>query len=278
MKKILITGANSYIGVSVEKYLSGYPEQYQVETLNMIGVNLEEQDFSKYDVVFHVAGIAHRKETETNADLYYEINEKLAVRTAEKCKRDRVKQFVILSSMSVYGMESGHITKTTKPHPISHYGKSKYRADQRIAKLADKDFMVAILRPPMVYGKNCKGNYQTLRKFALKSPIFPSVDNKRSMIYVMNLAAFIKGIIDDKKSGLFFPQDAEYVCTADMVKKIAECNGKKVAITGIFNWGVYLALALKINVFKKVFGSLTYEKVDMVSEYGFTNAIKCTEE
>ena len=278
MKNILITGANSYIGMAVEKYLGNYPERYRVDTLDMIGINLDEQDFSRYDTVFHVAGIAHRKETKENADLYYAINEKLAVETAEKAKKDGVKQFIILSSMSVYGMNVGHITKETIPNPVNSYGKSKYNADLKLEFMDSANFKISILRPPMVYGKNCKGNYQVLRKFALSSPIFSGFRNERSMIYIKNLAEFVKRVIDEEKSGLFFPQDSEYVCTADMVKKIAECNRKKIIVTHMFNWAVELGLLLKIEVFSKVFGSLTYEKTDLVTEYDFSKAIECTEE
>ncbi|MGN1196326.1 MAG: NAD-dependent epimerase/dehydratase family protein [Acetatifactor sp.] len=277
MKKILITGAGSYIGVNVEKYLLKWPEEYQVNSINMIGEEWKKEDFSGYDVVFHVAGIAHIKETKENSHLYYDVNEHLAVAVAEKAKNEGVKQFIILSTMSVYGITVGHITKETLPNPINSYGKAKYNADLKIEKLDCPTFKVAILRPPMVYGKGCKGNYQTLRKFALKSPIFPYFKNERSMIYVGNLAEFVKNCIDEEKNGLFFPQDAEYVCTANMVKKIADSNRKRIMMTKLINWSIYLALGLNVNVFKKVFGSLTYEKIDLVEENDFEEAMRKTE-
>lgn len=277
MRKVLITGANSYIGVNVEKYLEQWPDKYQVDTLNMIGEDWKKADFSKYDVVFHVAGIAHIKETKENSHLYYDVNEHLAVAVAEKAKNEGIKQFVILSTMSVYGLTVGHITKETLPNPVNSYGKAKYNADLKIEKLDCPTFKVAILRPPMVYGKGCKGNYQTLRKFALKSPIFPNFKNERSMIYVGNLAAFVKNCIDEEKNGLFFPQDAEYVCTANMVKKIADSNRKRIMMTKLINWSIYLALGLNVSVLKKVFGSLTYEKIDLVDENDFEEAMRKTE-
>lgn len=159
MKKILITGANSYIGTSFEKYMAQWPEKYQVDTVDMIDGTWREKDFSGYDTVFHVAGIAHQKETQENAELYYKINRDLAFDTAVKAKTDGVKQFIFLSSMSVYGLETGVITKETVPTPKSNYGKSKLQAEELLNGLADETFKVAILRPPMVYGKGCKGNY-----------------------------------------------------------------------------------------------------------------------
>lgn len=274
MKKILITGTGSYIGVNVEKYLGQWPDDYRVDSLNMIEEKWKYTDFSIYDAIFHVAGIAHIKERKENAHLYYEVNEHLAVAVAEKAKNEGVKQFIILSSMSVYGLTVGHITKETCPAPVNNYGKAKYNADLKVEKMDCSTFKVAILRPPMVYGKSCKGNYQALRKFALRSPIFPSFKNERSMLYVGNLAVFVKGLIDNEKSGLFFPQDAEYVCTSNMVKKIAEYNGKKIRIIGVYNWAVKLMLALGVEIFMKVFGSLTYEKVDLITEISFEEIIK----
>lgn len=278
MKKILITGANSYIGVNVEKYLLKWSDEYQVDSLNMIGTEWNNKNFSEYDVVFHVAGIAHIKEKKENSHLYYDVNEHLAVAVAEKAKNEGVKQFIILSTMSVYGIIVGHITKETRPRPVNSYGKAKYGADLKIEKMDCPTFKVAILRPPMVYGKGCKGNYQTLRKFALKSPIFPNFKNERSMIYIGNLASFVKSCIDEEKHGLFFPQDSEYICTSNMVKRIADSNRKKIMITGLFNWAIYLALGFNISIFKKVFGSLTYEKIDLIVENNFERAIRETEE
>ena len=257
MKKILITGANSYIGTSFEKYMEQFGNDYSIDTVDMIGDSWKSKSFSGYDSVFHVAGIAHQKETLENAHLYYEVNRNLAVATAKKAKREGVKQFILLSSMSVYGMETGVISKNTVPHPKSHYGKSKLQADEIIVKLDRDTFKVAILRPPMVYGDGCKGNYQRLRSFALKSPIFPDYPNKRSMVYIDNLCAFVKSVIDENKYGLFFPQDVEYVNTSKMVKEIATENGKHIRMTKLFNPFIRIA---PFGIVKKVFGSLIYEK------------------
>ena len=159
MKKILITGANSYIGMCFERYMKNYDE-YTTETLDMINPQWEKKDFSSFDTIYHVAGIAHRKETEENAQLYYDVNRDLTIRVAEKAKKEGVKHFVFLSSMSVYGVEEGVITRETPPAPKSNYGKSKIQAEEKLNELADENFKVAIMRPPMVYGDGCKGNYQ----------------------------------------------------------------------------------------------------------------------
>jgi len=264
MKKILITGANSYIGTSVEKWLLKEPDKYQVDTVDMKSDSWKEKDFSGYDVVFHVAGIAHVKETKDMKDLYFKVNRDLAYSTAKKAKNGGVKQFIFLSSMSVYGLESGVIDYSTPLKPNSFYGKSKLQAEEKISTLMDDSFKIAILRPPMVYGKGCKGNYPKLAALALRVPFFPDIDNKRSMLYIDNLSEFIKHLIDDRADGLFFPQNKEYVKTSDMVKLIAETNGKKIAMNNLFNPLLKL-LASKIGTVNKVFGTLVYDK-DM-SEY-----------
>ncbi|MBR5682088.1 MAG: glycosyltransferase [Ruminococcus sp.] len=274
MKKIMITGAGSYIGECVKDYLLSEPDKYSVDIIDTMGFEPKPDDFAGYDVVFNVAGIAHIKETDENRALYFKVNRDLVIKIAKAAKAGGVKQFVLLSSMSVYGKLTGRISKKTKAAPTNAYGKSKAQADAAIAKLADDSFRFACLRPPMVYGKGCKGNYQTLRKFALASPVFPDYRNKRSMVYIGNLCEFVKQVIDEEKSGLFFPQNAEYVNTSEMVRRIARLNGEKIRLTGLFNAGIKLA---KFNVVKKVFGDLIYEKVDTVDKFGFEDSISLTE-
>lgn len=263
MKKILITGANSYIGMSFEEYMKQWPDEYSIDTVDMIDGSWREKDFSGYDVVYHVAGIAHIKETLENAELYYKVNRDVAIETARKAKNEGVKQFVFLSSMSVYGMETGIITKDTIPNPKTNYGKSKLEAEKGMEELKDETFLIATLRPPMIYGDGCKGNYNALIKFANKMPVFPYVKNKRSMLHIDNLSAFVKKIIDKEKQGLFFPQDDKYVCTAEMVAEIAKRNGKKIHLTNILIPFVKIAMVMPGEIGRmasKAFGDLVYEQ------------------
>lgn len=261
MKRVLITGKDSYIGTSFINWVKEkHPGEFETEELDMIDGTWKEKDFSGYDAVFHVAGIAHQKETKENAPLYYQVNRDLAIETATKAKEAGVKQFVILSTMSVYGTNVGKIRKGDKPSPRSHYGRAKWQADKVIERMADKTFRVAVLRPPMVYGEGCKGNYQLLKKFALKSPVFPNYENQRSMVKIDVLCEFVAELIQKGKGGLYFPQNLDYVCTTEMVKQIAEENGKSIWTTKLFKPFIKLALKMKIGMIEKVFGDLTYEK------------------
>ena len=241
MMKILITGARSYIGMSVAEYLARWPEVYQVDTLDMQQESWADADFGGYDAVFHVAGIAHIKETKENAPLYYRVNRDLAIETARKAKVAGVGHFIFLSSMSVYGIDQGPLDPNAQPKPKNNYGKSKFQAEAGITALRDESFAVAVLRPPMVYGPGCKGNYRALQKIARIAPFFPAYENIRSMISMDNLAAFVKEILDSRADGMFCPQDPEYVCTCRMVRDIAAANGKKMPLLKILNPAVVLA-------------------------------------
>ena len=274
MKKILITGADSYIGTSFESYMKQF-DGYQVDTLDMINPEWREKSFKEYDVIFHVAGIAHIKETDKNREQYYKINRDLTLEVANKAQESGVLHFIVMSSMSVYGKVVGNITKNSECNPVSAYGKSKLQADEQLITMQTSSFKVTILRPPMIYGKDCKGNYQQLRKFALKSPVFPRYCNKRSMIFIDNLSYFIKDVIDHQKSGIFIPQNEEYVCTSEMVDLIAKFNNKKIRLIGLFN--IFIKV-FRVSMIKKVFGNLTYEKEDLVCNIDFEQSIKLTEE
>lgn len=277
MKKVLITGADSYIGVSVEKWMQQpkFYKMYQIDTLDVRNNKWKDKNFSGYDVVFHVAGIAHVKETKANAGLYYTVNFELAVKAAEKAKKEGVGQFVLLSSMNVYGLLTGVINKETEPAPKTNYGKSKLMADTRILKMADKTFHVAIVRPPMVYGKGCKGNYQRLSEFARKSCFFPDIKNARSMIYIENLAEFIRNLIEHRASGVFHPQNKEYVNTSLMVREIASFYNHRIYL---IKYVGRLLLFFGGNTAKKVFGNLVYDfHEDRCNTVTFIESIKKTE-
>lgn len=264
MKRILITGANSYIGTSFVKWMSKCKEEYDVHEIDMKDGTWREKDFSGYDIIFHVAGIAHIKETKKNAHLYYKINRDLLYEVAKKAKASGVKQFIFLSSMSVYGMNTGVITRDTIPAPNSNYGKSKLQGEELISSLQDAAFNIVILRPPMVYGKGCKGNYNRLEKIALKSPIFPKIGNKRSMIHIDNLCEFLRLMIVNEEKGIFYPQNEEYSNTKELVRLISETNGKNIKLTKMFNV-ILKIMSKKIGIINKVFGNLVYDK--SMSEY-----------
>lgn len=267
MKRVLVTGANSYIGTSFENYITAnYAENYAVDTLDMQDAAWREWDFSPYDCVFHVAGIAHSdsgkisKERET---LYYAVNTDLTAETAEKAKTAGVKQFIYMSSIIVYGGsapigEKKRIAPQTEVSPSNCYGDSKVQAENKLRPMDSDTFKVVILRPPMIYGKNSKGNYPMLAKIARKLPAFPYVDNERSMLYVENLCEFVRLMIENEERGVFFPQNAEYGNTSQMVRQIAAAHGKKIALVKGFGW-LLKGMSHLTGLVNKAFGNMSYD-------------------
>ena len=290
MKKILITGAGSYIGTSFENYINtNFPDEYTVDTVDMIGGGWKEKDFSPYDAVFHVAGIAHSdngKIAPEKEKLYYSVNTELTSAAAEKAKSDGVRQFIFMSSAIVYGNsapigKTKIITADTPVSPANCYGDSKVQAEKRLKLLEDENFKVVILRPPMIYGKGSKGNYPLLAKLALKLPFFPRVQNERSMLYIENLCEFVRIMVENEESGTFFPQNSEYSNTSELVKMIAAAHGKKIKLVGGFT-RLLKIMSCFTGLVNKAFGNLTYEK--SISEYkenyrvaGLYDSVKRTE-
>ena len=260
MKKILITGANSYIGTSFERYLKeNFSNGYQVDTIDLRNKSWREKDFLGFDCVVHVAGLVHQKETKENALLYYQINRDLTFEVAQKAKSSNVPQFIFLSTMAIYGRETGVTTSKTIPKPKTNYGKSKLQAEEKLKILACSDFKICILRLPMVYGEGCKGNYQTLVKIVDKFPVFPRIKNKKSLVRIDNLVDYIKTCIDQEFSGVFVPQNKNYTSTMELVKEIAEKKNKKIYFS--FLCGVVVVcLRPFVKKLKKAFGSSIYKE------------------
>lgn len=276
MKKVLITGANSYIGMTFENWVKEQNELIITETLDMREASWKDKDFRGYDAIFHVAGIAHAdvgKVTEEQKALYYKVNADLTIECAKKAKAEGVKQFVFMSSIIVYGESAGIgqtrvITKDTPLTPANFYGDSKVKAEEGLQLLMDDSFKIVILRPPMIYGKGSKGNYPLLAKMARKLPFFPDVENQRSMLYVGNLCKFISLMVLNEENGIFYPQNKEYVQTSDMVRRIAKTHGKHMHMTSLFNPILRLMGYMKGEiggVINKAFGNMVYEKA--MSEY-----------
>lgn len=260
MINVLITGANSYIGTNVSNWLSKYPDKYNVTTIDMIDGSWKNFDFSNFDTVYHVAGIAHDTGNKKDAQLYYKVNRDLALEVANKAKESNVKQFIFMSSMLVYnGCKERIITKDTKPKVKGCYGDSKLQADLKLQEMNSIDFKVAIIRPPMIFGPGCKGNFPRLAKLAQKMPIFPDFKNERSMLYIDNLCEFIRLLIDSQESGIYFPQNEEYFCTSEIVEILANEYGHKMWFTKLGNWLIYLLKPIN-GTLNKLFGRLVYER------------------
>ena len=288
-KRILVTGINSYIGNAFRSYMEQFPEEAEVMGISVRNDAWKTLDFSGYDCVFDVAGIAHADTGHVSEEVkkqYYAVNCELTVALAKKAKEAGVGQFVFMSSAIVYGDSAPIgfqrvITRETSPAPADFYGDSKLQAEKGILPLGDEHFRIAVLRPPMIYGKDSKGNYPVLSKMAQKLPVFPKVENQRSMLYIGNLVEFVRLIIKNEEEGFFFPQNEQYSNTSKLVQMIAQAHGKHVILVGGCTVPLRI-LSQATGLVNKAFGSLAYdmsmsEYKENYRKYSLEESIRLTE-
>lgn len=292
-RKVLITGVGSYIGESFQNYaMEHYGDNFTINSIDMQDSAWRDQDFSKYDIVYHVAGIAHADVGKVSDDVkekYYAVNTDLAVDVARKAKEEGVKELIFMSSMIVYGESAPYrkqkfVDENTVPSPANFYGDSKLQADVGVRELADDNFKVIVLRPPMIYGKGSKGNYPMLARLAKKLPIFPDINNERSMLYIDNLCEFLCQVmlVDNfvENAVVFLPQNGEWTNTSQMVEKIAEVSGNKMIKLKILKPVIFVGSKIpgKIGgLVNKAFGNSCY--IQEVSQYeGINYQIKNLQE
>ncbi len=272
--KVLIVGKGSYIGESFTNYAKEhYKDNFEIDSVDTINPGWKDMDFSKYDIVYHVAGIAHADVGNVSDEIkekYYKVNTDLTIEVANKAKNEGVKEFIFMSSMIVYGDSAPYgttkiVDRNTIPSPANFYGDSKLQADVAVRDLASDEFKVIVLRPPMIYGKGSKGNYPLLAKLAKTSPVFPNIENQRSMLHIDNLCEFLCQImlVDIKQNAtVLIPQNKEWTKTSDMVREIAKVSNKKTIVTKTLNPCIYVAHKIpgKINgLVDKAFGNNCYD-------------------
>lgn len=257
-KHILITGLHSYVGNSLKDYLIKNDYPVKISMISVRNYEYRRLDYSDIDCIVHVAGLVHQSKSKSYED-YYRINVELTRDLASVAKLSNVKHFVYISSMSVYGDKVEVITNKTQTNPSSYYGITKLEAENELEKLKDQYFKISIIRPPMIYGKGCPGNYRRLSNFVRIIPISPTIDNQRSMIYIDNLSEFIWNLVIENKDGIFHPQNIEYVNTHELVEEIAKCHRKKIYNIKYFN-SIIKKNIKHINLLNKVYGSLVYAK------------------
>lgn len=284
MKRVLITGKDSYIGESFRKYVAEhYPSDIEVDSISVRGDEWRSYDFSRYDTVLHVAALVHKNEKDIALAEYLKVNRDLSIAVAEKAKSSGVNQFIFLSTIAVYGIVSGlKIDINTELAPVTKYGISKLDAEHGLKELAGGRFNVAIVRPPMIYGRNCPGNYSRLSNLASKLSVYPKVINKRSMIYIENLSEFLYQICVQKLGGIFLPQNQDYVETSELIKLIRQSHGKSTLFIPGFS-RLLLSLTKRNSAINKIYGSLMIDRslnsVEFIYDrIPFKQTVKSTED
>ena len=262
MIRVLITGAGSYVGESVKSYILKSSDDFLIDSVDTFDNHWKQVDFTKYDVVYHVAGIAHVNANPKMEPLYYKVNRDLTIEIAKHAKEAGIKQFIFMSSMIVFhesqSLKTEMLTIDTKPNPNGFYGDSKLQAENGLHKLESPVFKVCILRPPMIYGPNSKGNFLRLGWLATKTPIFPNWHNKRSMLYIDNLAEFVKQAIIRGLDGTFYPQNKELADTVEIVRFFANKYNHKIWFSKLFNPFVWFG-SFFIQALNKMFASYYYD-------------------
>lgn len=276
---ILIFGAGSYIGEHYREALEA--RGHNLKMVDAIKVKPADIDFSDIDSVINVAGIAHVKITPDMEDLFYQVNTNLAIDLCREARAHGVKQYIYMSSMNVYGDTSKCIHCREQENPKNFYGMSKLLADQGIHKMESATFKVASVRPPVVYGKGCKGNFVLLMKLSNFFFIFPSFKNTKSMIYIDNLSNFICELVENGDGGYFHPQNASYTSISEIVRDIRSAMGKSTLIIPGFGWVVKLAMKFSHKVeraFADDYYDMKFSKYgdNSYCSVGFSESIKKT--
>lgn len=280
--KVLIIGKNGYVAKNV---VTAFEKSAAIADVHAISVRSgsAEVDFTGYDVCIHTAALVHKKESDYKEADYFHVNTELTLALAEKAKSQGIKQFVFLSTMAVFGQEQGEITEKSELNPKTFYGKSKLAAEQALQAMQDEHFAISIVRPPMIYGPNCPGNYALLRKLAKKTPIFPFVKNERSMLFIDHLCAMLEQLIVNRDAGIFHPQDGTFINTAEMVRSISGQHKKPLYFSRL--GGAMLRIVRgHVPIVTKVFGNLTYAqemsqyKQNSYQNFSLNEAIAKTEQ
>lgn len=277
MKKLLITGSNGFVG---SYFINKYKNKYKIETFSFLKDDINSLDCSDIDVVLHCAALVHQK-AEHSYEKYYEINVIYPVKLAKLAKQNGIKQFVFISTIAVYGEDEEKLNENTICNPISHYGKSKLEAEKQLLELNDENFVVSIIRPPMIYGNNAPGNIDSLVKLVKKVPILPlaNIQNKRTFISIENLCYIINEVILQKKSGIFLASDDELLSTSKLIDLIAKNLDKKIYLIKIPFFETLLKV-VKPSFHKRLYGSLeidntiTKEKLNLRNPVSVEDGIK----
>lgn len=261
--KICIIGKNSYIGNNIDEWLT--QNGHEVFQLDVLTEDWKAFDYSVFDAIVHVAGIVHRPNCK-DEKLYHEVNTIMPTAIAEKFKNSKNSKatFVFLSTMSVFGtpkrLGKNVITAETPMSPMGLYGQSKAAAEVELLKLQDCHFDVVIVRPPNVYGKNCRGGYiPGFVNVVKKLPVIPAAytNVKQSMLYIDNLCEFIRLSIEQKRHGVFMPQDDKAVSAVDITTAIARGLGKKPRTSRLLGLAVHLGSF--IPLIQKAYGGVEYD-------------------
>ncbi len=255
MDKILIIGTNSFVG---RNYIN-FSKNRDVREVSLFDVKPEEIDFSEVTAVIHLAAIVHQSKTIPAAE-YLKVNRDLPVSVATCAKKAGVGQFVFLSTVKVYGDNNPGpwpLNESSVCTPGDPYGKSKLEAEFGLRKMADDNFIVSIIRTPLVYGVGVRANMLSIIKLSDRIPVLPfnNVKNKRCYTFVENLVGYIDRIIERKASGVFIAMDTSPLSTTSLVRLILKSLGKKSVLITVPGFILKIADKIVPGMVNRLYGS-----------------------
>jgi nucleoside-diphosphate-sugar epimerase len=232
------------------------------------------------DVVVHLAGRAHVPSETTGADveqLYHRINAEGSRTLARQAVAAGVTQFVLLSSCHAVAAEADEpLTADTAPHPVTAYGRSKLAAEEAVRReLSGTGCAYTILRPPLVYGRGNRANFDRLARLVKTGLPLPlgAVHNRRSFIYVENLADVILATITvaAARGRTYLPSDGQDVSTPALIKLLAVATGTRVRLFSLPPPLLRLLSALPGGgALRKLTASLCVDSGPVCRELGWT--------
>ena len=224
--KVVVTGSSGFIGTRLMTALD------TVDT-NSDSVSVRGSlSLPEGDVLVHLAAIAHSSSDDRSH--VFQINRDLAMDVATRARKQGYRQFIFLSSAMVWGSKNEMVSLAVPEQPDTFYGLAKLAAEKDIASLGSADFTVSIVRPPLVYGPGVKGNLNKLLTAMRKWPVCPlgTSRNKRSMLHVDNLCAFIMHLIKERSehsetlSGVFCPVDEPAISSLEILQNMGKFMAK----------------------------------------------------
>lgn len=253
--KVLITGASGFVGRAVVKYLNHHSAHLvscavrteratenvknQGVPVNVVGdINAEtdwHEALSGVECVVHCAARVHVMHDEGDAlPLYRQVNLDGTLKLAEQAVASGVKRFIFVSSIKVNGETAGHckpFTASAEPDPHGGYAISKLEAELALSELAQKTGLeVVVIRPPLVYGPGVKANFLSLVNWVAKGIPLPlgAIDNKRSLLFVDNLADLILTCIAHPNASgkTFLASDGDDLSVSELLSQIAQAQGR----------------------------------------------------
>jgi UDP-4-keto-D-FucNAc 4-reductase len=281
MKKVLVTGANGFIGsvtcdtlrqagwqvFGTARRVIAEDNMFAVSDIGAMTATDWLPLLTGIEVIVHLAGRAHiLKETSTDPlTEFRRVNTAGTEQLMMAAKQAGVKRFVFVSSIGVNGdlADAPGFTEDSPVNPHKPYAVSKYEAEQLLRSMAAKSGMeLVVVRPPLVYGTGVKGNFAKLQRLVSKGLPLPVglAHNQRTLVSVENLASFLVCCAAHPQAAgeLFVVGDNLSISTKELVELLGKAIGKKTILLAIPPAIAKISATLisKQDLYNQLFGSL----------------------